>query len=113
MAEGYIYLFECVSDNETTYKIGYTRNKDYKKRIRGLQTGNKDRITCVDMFYTKYGRMVETALHNFYSFKNKGGEWFDLDLQDVVNFKCACQKLEDNFDLLEKFNNSFINFNNK
>lgn len=108
MAEGYIYLFECVSDYETTYKIGYTRNKDFKRRIRGLQTGNKDKITCVDMFQTRFGRKVETALHNFYSHNRKGGEWFQMDLQEIVNFKLACQKLEENFEILEKYNNPFI-----
>ncbi|NPV12878.1 MAG: hypothetical protein HPY57_13990 [Ignavibacteria bacterium] len=104
MTNGYIYLFKCVSDYETTYKIGYTRNKDFKKRIKGLQTGNKDKITCIDFFKTKYGRMVETTLHNLYSHKRKGGEWFELDLQDVVNFKLSCQKIEDNFKALELYN---------
>lgn len=108
MAEGYIYLFECVSDNETSYKIGFTRNKDFKRRIRGLQTGNKDKISCVDNFQTKYGRKVEIALHNFFSHKRKGGEWFILDLEDVVSFKLACQRIEENFDALQKYNNAFI-----
>lgn len=109
MAEGYIYLFECVSDyDDTSYKIGYTRNKDFKRRIRGLQTGNKDKITCVDHFCTKFGRKVETALHNFFSYKRKNGEWFYLELEDVVAFKLACQKIEENFEILEKFNNPFF-----
>lgn len=107
MAKGYIYLFECVSDYETTYKIGFTRNKDMKKRIRGLQTGNKDKIKCIDIFETKHSRSVETALHQFYSFKREGGEWFDLDLTDVVNFKSTCQRIEDNIDILENYNNPF------
>lgn len=107
MAKGYIYLFECVSDYETTYKIGFTRNKDMKKRIRGLQTGNKDKIKCIDIFETKHSRSVETALHQFYSFKREGGEWFDLDLVDVVNFKSTCQRIEDNIDILEDYNNPF------
>jgi len=108
LAEGYIYLFECVSDYETTYKIGYTRNKDTKKRIRGLQTGNKNKIKCIDIFKTKHGRKVETTLHNLYSFKREGGEWFDLDYGDVLQFQDTCQKIEDNFDILDKYDNPFM-----
>lgn len=107
MSEGYIYLFECVSDYETTYKIGYTRNKNFKKRIKSLQTGNKYKIVCVDYFKTSYGRMVENILHNLYSHKRKSGEWFDLDLQDVVSFKKTCQKIEENLKVLEKYNYFF------
>lgn len=108
MAEGYIYLFECVSDYETIYKIGFTRNKDFKKRIRGLQTGNKDKITCIDFFQTQFGRKVETILHNLYLHKRKGGEWFELDLQDVILFKINCQKVEDNLKILDSYGNIFM-----
>jgi len=101
-------LLECVSDWETTYKIGYTRNKDIKKRIKGLQTGNKDRIKCIDSFESFHGRKVETALHNLYSYKNEGGEWFKLELNDIINFKNACQKLEENFTLLDQYQNPFL-----
>ena len=97
---GYIYLLECSSDWETTYKIGYTKNQDISKRIKGLQTGNKDRIKCVTFFETNHGRKVETALHNLLSYKNQGGEWFNLTLDEVVNFKSFCKKLESNFDAL-------------
>lgn len=98
----YIYLLECISDWETTYKIGYTKHKDVYKRIKGLQTGNKDRIKCIDVFETKHGRKVETALHNMYSFKNKGGEWFDLDLSHIVKFQDMCKKIEENLDIISK-----------
>ena len=109
MAKGYVYLLECVSDYETTYKIGYTRNKDIKKRIRGLQTGNKDKIKCIDVFESqKHAKKIEIALHSFYSYKRKVGEWFDLDFSDVNKFQLICGKVEENFDILENNNNSFI-----
>ena len=108
MAKGYIYLFECVSDYETTYKIGFTRNRDTKKRIVGLQTGNKDKIKCIDIFETKHSRRVETVLHSLYSFKRCGGEWFNLDLSDVVNFQNTCQRIEENISILENYNNPFM-----
>jgi len=108
LGNGYIYLLECVSDWETTYKIGYTRNKDIKKRIKGLQTGNKDRISCVELFYSKHGRKIETSLHNLYSHKRMVGEWFSLELFDVANFQMSCEKLEENFNMLEEYDNPFL-----
>ena len=101
-------MFECVSDYDTTYKIGYTRNKDFKKRISALQTGNKDKIKCIDYFMSFHGCKIETALHNLYSYKNEGGEWFYLELNDIINFKNVCQKLEDNFTTLKEYNNPFL-----
>ncbi len=108
MSKGFIYLLECSSDWESTYKIGYTRNHDIKKRISNLQTGNKDKIKCVYMFESIHGRKVETYIHNLYSHKRKTGEWFSLDLNDVVIFKDTCKKIEDNITLLENFNNPFL-----
>lgn len=105
---GYIYLLECVSDSETTYKIGFTKNKDIKKRISNLQTGNKDKIKCINFFKTVHGRVVEISLHNLYSHKRKGGEWFELEINDVVNFLPACEMIEKNISILESFNNPFI-----
>lgn len=109
MAKGYVYLLECVSNYETSYKIGYTRNKDIKKRIISLQTGNKDKIRCIDSFESQnYAKQIETALHNFYSYIREGGEWFELEYSDVNKFQSICKKMEENFDLLEKYNNNFI-----
>lgn len=108
MASGYVYLLECVSDYDTTYKIGFTRNKDIKKRIKNLQTGNKNKIKCINLFKTNHGRNVETALHNLYSYKREGGEWFDLELQDVITFKETCEMIENNLDILENMNNPYM-----
>ena len=109
MAKGYVYLLECVSDYETTYKIGYTRNKDVKKRIKSLQTGNKDKMRCINIYESpNHAKRIEITLHNLYSFKREGGEWFKLELNDITNFKSTCQKIEENFDILDEYNNPFI-----
>lgn len=104
MATGYIYLIECHTDYEETHKIGFTRNKDIKKRINNLKTGNPGVLSCVYLFKTKHSRKVETALHNIYSYKKKNREWFLLDLNDITSFMDTCDKLESNFDILEKQN---------
>ena len=101
MSKGFIYLLKCVSDYETCYKIGFTKNKNINKRILNLQTGNQDKITHVDSFETNYGVILEKAIHNFYAHKNIRNEWFELDIQDVVNFPETCQKIEKNFDALK------------
>lgn len=98
---GYIYLFECASDHNTSYKIGFTKNKNISKRISSLQTGNKDTIKCVDIFKTKHKRKIETTLHNRFNYCRLEGEWFDLDIKDVANFKDTCENIEKNFDSLK------------
>jgi hypothetical protein len=103
---GYIYLLECVSDDSTSYKIGFTKNKDISKRVSSLQTGNKDKIKCVDVFKTNHDRKIETSLHNQFKYCKLEGEWFDLNIRDIANFKSTCDRLEKNFDIL-KNNNPF------
>lgn len=107
MKKSYVYLLECISDYETSYKIGYTRNKDIKKRITSLQTGNKNKIKCIDFYSSEYAKKIETILHNFYIHKNIGGEWFDLDNKEINKFSNFCKKIEENLILLEKHNNPF------
>lgn len=106
---GFIYLFESVSDYETQYKIGFTRNKStLKKRIQNLQTGNPNKIKIVNYFKTKWGRKVETTLHYIYSYKKLEGEWFNLELYDVTTFIDSCEKIEKNFDVLKEHQNPFL-----
>jgi hypothetical protein len=76
------------------------------KRIKNVQTGNPGIIVEESVFKSKFGRKVETALHNLYSYKRTHGEWFKLTLNDVLNFKRTCEILEKSF---ESLNKSFLN----
>jgi len=106
---GYIYLFESVSEYETLYKIGFTKNKNtLKKRVKQLQTGNPNKIKMVNFFNSEHGRKIETTLHNLYSTKRLEGEWFKLEPYDVRNFIDSCDKIEENFNILLESNNPFI-----
>ena len=107
MANGYIYLFECVSNHDTSYKIGFTKNKNVNKRILNLQTGNKDKINCLYLFETNIGRKVETILHNMYSHRKIKNEWFNLEITDVASFISNCERVEKNLDALK--DNHFFN----
>jgi cyclopropane fatty-acyl-phospholipid synthase-like methyltransferase len=104
---GFVYLLECVSDYDTSYKIGFTKNKNISKRISSLQTGNKDKIKCINMFETDHGRKLETYLHNHYNYCKLNGEWFNLNISDVSNFDKTCQNAEKNFNAL--IENPFFN----
>ncbi len=99
-----IYLIECRRDYETVYKIGYSKNSP-KNRKGSLQTGNDGELKIIDIFESKHGQKVERSIQRFFSHKkiNGGGtEWFRLDLEDVLNFKGMCQKVEDNLTYLNE-----------
>jgi len=97
-----IYLIESVRDYDTVYKIGYTKSNNTKKnRIVNLQTGNDGDLKIVHEYFSDYGSILERALHNFYKHKNIKNEWFELDIQDVVNFPITCEKIERNFNFLK------------
>ena len=95
-----IYLLECVNDDQTLYKIGYTKNP-VKKRIEKLQTGNPHKINEVAIYESCYGQLLEKTLHRNYSYCRKNGEWFDLPIKEVANFIKNCERIENNFSLLK------------
>jgi hypothetical protein len=97
----YIYLMESIRDYDTVYKIGFSKSPN--DRLPNIQTGNDGNVKIVSIFYSKHGRRVETALHNFYSHCKKNMEWFALDLKEVYDFIPLCEKIESNFDHLENF----------
>jgi len=106
---GYIYLFESISEYETLYKIGFTKNKNtLRQRVKQLQTGNPNKIKMVEFFGSEHGRKLETTLHNIYSIKRLEGEWFNLEEYDVEHFIESCKKIEQNFDMLLENNNPYI-----
>lgn len=102
----YVYLMKSLRDYDTIYKIGYSTNPSVRKI--NLQTGNDGEISLVYVFQTKYGKKLETALHNFYSHARKNLEWFDLSLKEVVEFPNMCIKIEKNLELIQ---NSCQEFN--
>jgi hypothetical protein len=98
---GYVYLIEASDNNQTIYKIGYTKHK-FKSRIQGLNTGTAADLKELYKFETKYGRLLETSMHNFLKHKQVKREWFDLDINDVINFLPMCKKIENNLDIISR-----------
>lgn len=101
-----IYLLTSIIDGIKMYKIGITKN-DVSIRIKALQTGNPYKISLVDTFQSKWASKIENYLHLHFKEKNVLNEWFILNEEEVFLFKETCQKIENNFQLLED-NNLFI-----
>ena len=101
MGSNKIYLIKTVNDDKTFYKIGFTKGS-VKKRVSELQTGCPFKIEIVDMYTTNYGQIIEKTLHNFYNHLKTHGEWFELSLEDELNFKKLCEKYENIQNTLNK-----------
>jgi len=99
----FIYLLRSESGR---YKIGITKN--LKNRIRSLQTGNDEKIILIESYQSKYANKIEIALHNLYNYSNTIGEWFELRLEDEINFIDNCKKIENNIKILIENKNIFI-----
>lgn len=97
---GFVYLLECIIDNDSIYKIGFTKDK-IQKRINKLQTGNGYELIERYKFETKYNQKVERRLHKYFNTKRLKGEWFKLDKEDVNSFLQKCEKIENDFDALK------------
>lgn len=77
----YIYL---ITDH-THYKLGIAKNVE--KRRRQLQTGTPNKLS-IDAFYpVTDARKKEKYLHTKYASKQRQGEWFALNEDDVKNIK--------------------------
>ena len=95
----FVYLLgDAGQDN--TFKIGITRGK-VEKRIKQLQTGTGEEIYLVNYYETDYPFFLERSLHLKFFPKQKRNEWFNLSVDDVLNFKKHCQELENNVEVLK------------
>jgi predicted GIY-YIG superfamily endonuclease len=77
---GILYVIENL-DRPGLYKIGIT--KDLNKRIAHLRTGTPDRLEVYHVIRTEYYAELERYLHRTLKAKNKRGEWFWLDDNDL------------------------------
>lgn len=98
-----VYLVKIVNDDKSLYKIGYTRGSIHK-RIRELQTGCPYEIFPVTTYNSDNGQIIERSLHNRFLNKKTFGEWFELGLEDEVNFLKLCEKYDGLQNVLKKNN---------
>lgn len=90
---GFVYLLGDF-EQENIYKIGITR-KNIDKRIKQLQTGNSGEIFLLKFYETEYPFLIERFLHQKFKVKNKKGEWFYLEPENVHNFEKLCKDFEE------------------
>lgn len=88
----YVYLIGD-SGQDNTFKIGVTRG-NIEKRIKQLQTGNGEEIYLINYYETEYPFFIERLLHTKLYPKQKRNEWFNLENNDIVNFKLYCEEIE-------------------
>lgn len=99
MNKGYVYIICDPSQN--LYKIGVTKNP-YGKRIKQLQTGNGTELHLVKYYETSFPFRIEAFLHRVYNNKKEHGEWFRLDINDILSFNETCKQYENIIDSLKE-----------
>ena len=100
--KGFVYL---LCDGEK-FKIGMTKQKDINKRIKELQTGNPYEIWLRAYYATDNPLKIEKMMHARHTSSNVKNEWFDLTVQEVLNFKNECEECEKILEILK--DNPFI-----
>ena len=96
---GYVYLIKEEESDDNKYKIGMT-NKTLEERMNSLQIGNPNKLVLIDYYQSKNPRDIEKTLHNLLRNKNILREWFDLNDDDVKQFKSLCETIENNIKIL-------------
>lgn len=100
---GYVYLI-CDPANDT-YKIGVTRNIE-SNRIKKLQTGNSTKLHIVNIYQCDYPFRLEKMLHLHFHTKHELNEWYNLSINDIVNFNNICETLNNRIKCL--YDNQFF-----
>lgn len=95
-------MFIYLLTNGNHYKIGFTKN--INNRIKQLQTGSSTKIELISSYKSdKFYSIIENALHRTYNiYQTSDNEWFDLPINEILNFKENCRKIENNLLILEK-----------
>jgi len=102
-----IYLICAEIEGKRLYKIGYTR-RTIQERIREFKTGNASEFYIVDFYSSRWGTKIEARLHKQFKTKKVNGEWFDLNDDDITDFKQSCESYHNNFEMLVNSNTYVI-----
>lgn len=92
MQDGYVYLI-CENGDNELYKIGVTKGS-VENRIKKLQTGNGNKLICVNSFKSNRPYKLESLLHSHFANDREEGEWFLLSKEQVESFTSLCEKYE-------------------
>ena len=103
----YVYLANIEDTN--IYKIGFTKQTP-EKRVKGLQTGNPNKIVLVNSYKSEIAPSIESVMHNYFKHKKNNpedglkllGEWFILEKLDVDKFQETCKVIEGNLKMINQ-----------
>lgn len=87
-----IYLISAEINQNTYYKIGYTK-RDVYKRLNELKTANASDLSVIKTYKSPFGSKLESFLHRYFKNKSKqiNREWFLLSAEDINNFENICE----------------------
>jgi predicted GIY-YIG superfamily endonuclease len=86
----HVYLIQSLENGY--YKIGVSKNPN--KRIKQLQTGNPATLKLITIFKTEHSYRIESFFHKRFSHCRREGEWFELNIQNELDFLNECKKIE-------------------
>lgn len=98
-----VYLLQS---DDGFYKVGVSKKP--AKRVQQLQTGNAVNIKLIEVYETDDAFLLERSLKNRYAIYRVKGEWFDLPLEEELNFRTTCEMLDQNLKLLKNNGNIFL-----
>ena len=98
---GFVYLIG-EQNEKNKYKIGSTKCKSINKRLKQLQTGNSNPLFIESYYETDRPFRLETMLHNKFKDKNVIGEWFEMNGEDIRDFKESCRNFQNIIDSLKE-----------
>lgn len=94
-------------------KIGTSSN--VQNRVKQLQTGCPYKIDFVRSYDSPFSTKIEKILHRKYQNRKVDneeykltGEWFNLDIKDILGFESECTEIEKTIDFLKKKGNPFL-----
>jgi hypothetical protein len=86
--EGYVYVIE----DRGLYKIGRSRDPDDRVGFLGIKFPYP--VKEIARLYTVDMRGAERLLHKEFAAKRLGGEWFELDAEDVGLISLLAEEVE-------------------
>lgn len=100
------YVYLITKESQNVYKIGFTK-KNPMRRLKQLQTGNDEVLTIVKQYESSNAKQIENVWHRTLKHIKKHGEWFELDIDSVVNFVDTCKKIDNSLQFMSKHNSYY------
>jgi hypothetical protein len=97
-----VYVFR--SHQTGLIKIGVTEDRTFDKRLKELQTGSPDILTCVD-YRDDWSYAEEKIIHEKFKHLRHHGEWFSLDdkfVEFLMQFRTMNLKISKKDIFIEK-----------